>query len=148
MRTASIIINQFRVAKAEQSPYIKYMITNNTNLWYITIKDLEAPEREFDSCEYLVKIIIPSNYPLSPPEFYFITPTGLFTINEKVCVVLGDGCQPTIVGYVNTLLAKMLDWRAQPDMMQTTLEDKRQLAKASRQYNDSHHEEIIKKLRE
>jgi len=153
MRTAVVITNQFRAAKAEQSSIIKYMMTDNAHEWYIMIKDLETMQGDassniFHGGEYLVKIVIPSDYPLSPPEFYFMTPTGVFGMHEKVCVALGEGCPPTIVGYVNTLLAKLLDWRNQTDIQQTTIDDKKHFANISKMYNDIHHHEIIKKLRD
>lgn len=45
----------------------------------------EDPKDKFYSGEYLFEIILPPRYPLSPPDFVFLTPNGRFDINSSIC---------------------------------------------------------------
>ncbi len=60
--------------------------------WYFLFYDLCDTEYSFIDDKgikkgglYLGKIKIPHDYPFSPPDFYFLTDTGIFIINSKIC---------------------------------------------------------------
>lgn len=43
------------------------------------------PEDDFFAGEYLFEIILSPRYPLSPPDFFFLTPNGRFKVNSSIC---------------------------------------------------------------
>jgi ubiquitin-protein ligase len=57
--------------------------TDNLSVWYAVIHDLK--DTEYAGGVYLMKILVPEKYPLSPPDFNFLTPSGRFDINKKLC---------------------------------------------------------------
>jgi ubiquitin-conjugating enzyme E2 J2 len=57
---------------------------NNMLIWYFIIKGPEFSE--YNGGYYLGKIIHNEQYPLKPPNFYMLTPSGRFSINKKICL--------------------------------------------------------------
>ena len=74
--------------------------------WYFVIHDLKDTDYEFisnnDKCDnkddnkddnnsqvktgiYLGKVLLPLKYPFKAPDFVFLTPSGRFEINKKIC---------------------------------------------------------------
>ena len=53
-------------------------------LWHFTIKG--TPDSPFEGGIYHGKITFPNNYPLSPPDIMFMTPSGRFETNKKLCL--------------------------------------------------------------
>ena len=58
--------------------------TEDLSVWYFIVYDLDT-ETDFYNGIYLGKVNIPDKYPFSPPDFQFLTPSGRFTINQKLC---------------------------------------------------------------
>lgn len=52
-------------------------------LWYFIIYDLK--DTDFDDGIYLGKVMLPTNYPMGPPDFQMLTPSGRFEIGKKLC---------------------------------------------------------------
>lgn len=57
--------------------------TENLGIWYAVIHDLK--DTEYTGGVYLMKILVPDKYPLSPPDIMMLTPSGRFDINKKLC---------------------------------------------------------------
>ena len=57
--------------------------TDNLGIWYAVIYDLK--DTEYAGGVYLMKIMVPEKYPLSPPDIMMLTPSGRFDINKKLC---------------------------------------------------------------
>jgi ubiquitin-protein ligase len=57
--------------------------TDELSVWYFIVYDLK--DTEYEEGIYLGKVLIPAKYPLSPPDFQFLTPSGRFDINKKLC---------------------------------------------------------------
>lgn len=57
--------------------------TDNLSVWYAVIYDLK--DTEYTEGVYLMKIMVPDKYPLSPPDIMMLTPSGRFDINKKLC---------------------------------------------------------------
>jgi ubiquitin-protein ligase len=60
--------------------------------WYFLIHDLKDTDYEFTSTDgspktgiYLGKVLLPPKYPFKAPDFIFLTPSGRFEINKKIC---------------------------------------------------------------
>lgn len=61
---------------------------SNVMSWYGLIHGLE--NTIYDKGEYLFKIILNSDYPLKAIDFIFITPSGRFEINKKICTTFSQ----------------------------------------------------------
>lgn len=59
-------------------------IHENMFLWHFTIRG--PPESPFEGGHYHGKIVFPMEYPLKPPDIYFLTPNGRFEVNAKICL--------------------------------------------------------------
>jgi ubiquitin-conjugating enzyme E2 J1 len=55
-------------------------------LWHFTIRG--APDTPFEGGIYHGKIIFPPQYPMKPPDIYFLTPNGRFETNKKLCLTI------------------------------------------------------------
>jgi len=94
---------------------VKVTIKNdNVDSWYVKIYNL--PDEEYKNGEYILEIIIPSDYPQRAPDFMMLTPSGRFDINRKLCFS-NSGYHPEswspiwnmktiIVGFVSFFLEK------------------------------------------
>lgn len=67
------------------SSYVHAMpLENNLFEWHFT---LQGPEdTDFHNGLYHGRIILPAEYPVKPPEIIFLTPSGRFETNVKVCL--------------------------------------------------------------
>ena len=52
--------------------------------WHFTIRG--APETDFAGGIYHGRILLPPEYPLKPPHIVFLTPSGRFETNTKICL--------------------------------------------------------------
>lgn len=62
------------------------------SIWYFIIHDLKDTDYQFLSNDgskktgiYLGKVILPPKYPFKAPDFIFLTNTGRFVIDKKIC---------------------------------------------------------------
>nr|POE62405.1 ubiquitin-conjugating enzyme e2 j1 [Quercus suber] len=53
--------------------------------WHFTLRGPPAPS-PFAGGLYHGRIILPPAYPLKPPSFRFVTPTGRFEVNREICL--------------------------------------------------------------
>ncbi|OAK95642.1 UBC-like protein [Phaeosphaeriaceae sp. SRC1lsM3a] len=67
-----------------------------TNLfeWHFTIRGPPAPS-PYDGGIYHGRIILPPQYPLRPPAFRFLTPTGRFEVNREICLSISGHHEET-----------------------------------------------------
>lgn len=116
---------------------------NNLGIWHAVIHDLK--DTEYAGGVYLMKILVPDKYPLSPPDIMMLTPSGRFDINKKLCT--------SFTGYHKDLysaswnisamccgfISFMNDDATKPESkgigsIVSTIEYKKQIAKESRNY--------------
>lgn len=57
--------------------------SDDMSIWYFIVYDLK--DTEYDNGVYLGKCILPPKYPFKAPDFQFLTPSGRFEINKKLC---------------------------------------------------------------
>ena len=57
--------------------------TTDLSIWYFVIHDLK--NTEFEGGVYLGKVTLPPKYPFKAPHFEFITESGRFQTNIKIC---------------------------------------------------------------
>jgi ubiquitin-conjugating enzyme E2 J1 len=67
-----------------------------TNLfeWHFTIRGPPAPS-PYAGGIYHGRIVLPSAYPLRPPAFRFLTPTGRFEVNREICLSISGHHEET-----------------------------------------------------
>ncbi|EUC51008.1 hypothetical protein COCMIDRAFT_21410 [Bipolaris oryzae ATCC 44560] len=67
-----------------------------TNLfeWHFTICGPPEPSA-YAGGIYHGRIILPSSYPLRPPSFRFLTPTGRFEVNREICLSISGHHEET-----------------------------------------------------
>ncbi len=63
------------------------------HLWYFIVHGLK--DTVYDGGVYYGTIHLPSEYPLKPPDFKFITPNGRFETNKKICTTFSGFHQDT-----------------------------------------------------
>ncbi|KAJ5611026.1 hypothetical protein N7510_007745 [Penicillium lagena] len=69
------------------SPYFTAHPTSESNLhdWHFTLAGPPAPS-PYASGLYHGRITFPAAYPLRPPSFRFLTPSGRFEVNREICL--------------------------------------------------------------
>jgi ubiquitin-conjugating enzyme E2 J1 len=53
--------------------------------WHFTIRGAPSPS-PFEGGVYHGRIVLPPAYPLKPPSFRFLTPSGRFEVNREICL--------------------------------------------------------------
>lgn len=80
---------------ASPSPdYHAEPLEDNIFEWHFTIKGPEAPSA-YAGGIYHGRIILPPQYPLRPPNFRFLTPTGRFEVNREICLSISGHHEET-----------------------------------------------------
>ncbi|KAF2773196.1 UBC-like protein [Teratosphaeria nubilosa] len=62
--------------------------------WHFTIRGPPAPS-PYATGIYHGRIILPPAYPLKPPSFRFLTPTGRFEVNREICLSISGHHEET-----------------------------------------------------
>ena len=82
------ILKRLHKEKAENatpsSHFYIQPIKNNLYEWHFTL--LGPEDTDFEGGVYHGKFILPKNYPLNPPDIYFMTPNGRFDTSRKICL--------------------------------------------------------------
>lgn len=141
--------------KAISEPgYIKYAISpdGNTDIWYGLITNVAGSDDEYEGGEYLIRIEMKHPAPIQkPPAFFFMTPNGLFTPDVITCISTGGfhweqyRASGGMARFCNDLISGLVGWREMEglNLIETTLDEKRAMAKASRWYNREYHGALI-----
>lgn len=155
-RKNTILTKEFAHFKKEKRkhPHRWYgidIITNGDDItkWYVKITGLSEP---YEDGEYLVKIEASESHPTKPPKYYFMTPNGVYELGKNACISIGSYHSdefPSVLGmtgFIMNLIGAMLQWKTLGegiDLLHTTANEKKRLAKNSYVYNREHHIEII-----
>jgi ubiquitin-conjugating enzyme E2 J1 len=59
-------------------------LENDMFEWHFTIRG--ATKTDFDGGVYHGRILLPPEYPFKPPHIIFLTPSGRFETNTKICL--------------------------------------------------------------
>ena len=83
--TVKRILQEARELSLSPDPTL-YAAPLETNLfeWHFTIAG--PPSTPYSNGIYHGRIILPSTYPLRPPSFRFLTPSGRFETNREICL--------------------------------------------------------------
>lgn len=119
---------------------------SNILRWYFIVYDLK--DTPFEGGIYFGKIVLPNEYPLKPPDFYFITPNGRFQTMTKICTTFSSFHQETYTSTWNimTMMEGMISFMTDTGFQEgigsinTTDEKKRMYANSSLEWNKSNGE--------
>ena len=124
-------------------------------VWYLKLHGFAGDEDEFVGGEYIVRMKAPEGFPFKPPHFRFMTPNGVYDVEKKVCINIGqfhsDQYRAALgmSGFANQLVSGMIGWKTLGggiSLLNTTLEKKKELASYSIEYNNTRHKEILNKI--
>ncbi|KAJ5947239.1 hypothetical protein N7466_000254 [Penicillium verhagenii] len=78
------------------SPYFTAAPISDTNLhdWHFTLAGPPTPT-PYAGGLYHGRITFPSTYPLRPPSFRFLTPSGRFEVNREICLSISGHHEET-----------------------------------------------------
>ncbi|OGM45892.1 putative ubiquitin conjugating enzyme (UbcF) [Aspergillus bombycis] len=81
---------------ASPSPHFHAQPVSDSNLydWHFTIAGPPAPS-PYASGIYHGRIVLPPTYPLRPPSFRFLTPSGRFEVNREICLSISGHHEET-----------------------------------------------------
>ncbi|QDS76175.1 hypothetical protein FKW77_007946 [Venturia effusa] len=65
--------------------YAAHPLEDNIFEWHFTLRGPPAPS-PFANGFYHGRITLPNTYPLRPPSFRFLTPSGRFEVNREICL--------------------------------------------------------------
>ncbi|PQE28373.1 ubiquitin-conjugating enzyme protein [Rutstroemia sp. NJR-2017a BBW] len=84
-------------AELSNSPSPDYTASpaSDTNLfdWHFTLRG--PPSSPFADGIYHGRIVLPPQYPLRPPSFRFLTPSGRFEVNREICLSISGHHEET-----------------------------------------------------
>ncbi|KAI6242612.1 UBIQUITIN-CONJUGAT-2 domain-containing protein [Aphelenchoides fujianensis] len=107
--------------------------------WHYVI--FGAPDTPYDGGYYHGKFVFPADFPFRPPSIYMITPSGRFQTNTRLCLSISDFHPDTwnpswTVSSILTGLMSFMNETAQTlGSINTTTQEKKLLARRSREYN-------------
>ncbi|OQR72562.1 ubiquitin-conjugating enzyme E2 J1-like [Tropilaelaps mercedesae] len=64
--------------------YFAQPLDDNLFEWHFTVRG--PPDSDFEGGIYHGRIILPSEYPMKPPNIVIMTPNGRFETNKKICL--------------------------------------------------------------
>jgi ubiquitin-protein ligase len=127
-------------------------MTESINKWYILLGGFSGNDDEFTGGEYLCRLEAPANFPYEPPHFYFMTPNGVYDLEVKVCISVGEFHKkdyPAVLkmsGFAMQLVSGFIGYaelNGGIHLVTTTKEEKQRLAAQSREFNRTVHKDII-----
>jgi ubiquitin-protein ligase len=155
-RQTAIMMAQYKKATAEPNEFIKFVMSlDNACVWYIRISNFSGDENEFVGGQYDCRMVAPIDFPFNPPSFYFLTHNGLYDVETKVCINIGEYHKDEyraalgMAGFANQLVSGLIGWRSMGggiNVLSTSATKKKQLAEVSAAYNKEHHPAICEMI--
>ena len=68
-------------------------LESNLFEWHFTLRG--PPATPYSDGAYHGRIVLPPTYPLRPPSFRFLTPTGRFEVNREICLSISGHHEET-----------------------------------------------------
>jgi ubiquitin-protein ligase len=129
-----------------------YPFDDGMDIWYALF--VGPHDSVYKGGHYICKILLSAKYPLTPPDFIFLTPNGRFEINKKICLTItgfhSDMWQSTIT--IKTMLIQIFSVFYQdvdsgiahliPPALGTSPTERKKFAINSISYNNTNYKEI------
>jgi ubiquitin-conjugating enzyme E2 J1 len=78
-------MGELRALQFQPDPnFVAGPVGDDLFLWHFTIRG--PPDTPFEDGVYHGKIVFPPEYPLKPPDVYFLTPNGRFDCDVRICL--------------------------------------------------------------
>jgi ubiquitin-conjugating enzyme E2 J2 len=114
---------------------------DNLLIWHFIVYDLQ--DTPYAGGYYFGKIVLPNDYPLKAPDFYFLTPNGRFETNRKICTTFSAYHQDTYTSTWNvlTMMEGMISFMTDEDhqggigSLTTSMSQRQTLAQQSKDWN-------------
>ncbi len=146
---------QFKKAVEEPNEFVKYAFAseNDQATWYVMLFGIGGNNDEFTDGEYLIEMKLPEKFPMEPPEFIFMTPNGLYDHGKKVCISIGEYHKADYRsalgarGFCQQLVSGLIGWKELGggiNVLKTSVDQKRKMAKSSREFNLKHYSDELK----
>lgn len=147
-RSAKIALAHFKKATKEPVEQLKFYIDpDDVKKFYVMIHHAGGNDDEYQDGEYIARIELPEDFPFSPPSFYFMTPTGLYAVEKKVCISIGEYHKDEyraalgLLGFTKELLNGLIGWKEMGggiNLAKPKIADLRSCAESSVEYNTKH----------
>lgn len=118
VRSAKIMMAQFRKATKDLNELVKFaMDPDKPNTWYALLCNFRGNNNEYAGGEYLARIVAPPDFPYSPPSFYFMNETGVYGVETKVCISIGEYHKEDsraalgMDGFIRELVNGLIGWK-------------------------------------
>lgn len=157
-RLTRIMAFQYTKATREPDEFVKFAIDgDDPQTWHVLVRNLSGDNDEFVGGEYLFEMWAPPQFPYEPPKFTALTPNGVYEIGKTVCISIGEyhkdnnRAQLGMAGFAKELANGIMCWKALGHGINiiasnTSLEDKKRLARSSPAWNMKHYPEIVVRL--
>ena len=117
--------------------------------WWVLIKG--SVDTDYEGGYYIIKIMHDKKYPINPPNFMILTPSGRYLINQKICIsnttYHSNEWSPswTIESQIIGFISIMNDDREHGiSHIKRPSDLRKKLAKESLEYNKTNHPNIMK----
>ena len=80
--TQKRLVNEIKRIEPSDMYQIYYSETDELTYYFLIRLDAQPYENGY----YIGKIVVPSDYPKNPGDFYLLTPNGRFMPNNKICM--------------------------------------------------------------
>lgn len=158
-RRGILMASQFEAAVDDEHAWLKFAISSDDKpyIWYVLLSGFSGDDNEFEGGEYLVRMEAPEKFPYEPPSFYFMTPNGVYGVETKVCIHIGEYHKADyraalgMRGFAEQLVSGMIGWKSLGggiSILSTKNEEKKKLAKASREYNNKNFPKVMKMIQD
>jgi len=128
-----------------------YPDEDNILIWYFLIKGPE--DSPYNNGLYIGKILHNPEYPLKPPDFMMLTPTGRFKTNSKICMTNTGyhteswspmwSIKSILIGFLSVMLSDIDSGISHIKMSE---EERIELAIGSHEYNETYYTDIFNKF--
>ncbi|KAF2643801.1 UBC-like protein [Massarina eburnea CBS 473.64] len=93
--TIKRILKEASELASQPSPdYHAEPLEDNLFEWHFTLRGPPEPSA-YAAGIYHGRIVLPAQYPLRPPSFRFLTPTGRFEVNREICLSISGHHEET-----------------------------------------------------
>ena len=151
------IKKQYKKCISGPDPHMKFLMCDDIGVWYILFENILGDEDEYKGGQYLAKFTMPDEFPYKPPQFQILTPNGLYDIEGKVCVSIGEfhsNQYPAVLGingFAKNLVSGWIGWKLVSvgesiGILYTDVATKRELAEISSAYNEIYYADIIAQI--
>ncbi len=130
-----------------------YVNPENILKWYFSIYNLKIDDYPgYTGGEYYGYIEMHPDYPYKPPSYYMMTPSGRFQVQQSICTTNssfhGSLWNPLWTldslfrGFFSLFLEDNSDQPLAVNHMQSSIATKKEYARRSKEYNQTHNTEI------